>query len=112
MKRRALVVGLLLLVACREPVSTPAPGPATNAVAIPEWKARLDELTAAIKIGMSEDEVVKAVGEPNRTQSLVSSLTTTVVWEYDLPNGQRFRVRFDPNNRVSQARVESAMMVQ
>ena len=86
--------------------------PSPSAAAAPEvWRARYDQLKAAVKIGMTEEEVTKAVGEPKRTYSYFGAGSTTVTWEYEMPGGNRFAVRFGKDNKVVYADFDSATKV-
>ncbi|MCG3148145.1 MAG: hypothetical protein PCFJNLEI_01587 [Verrucomicrobiae bacterium] len=106
-----MLISLLLLCGCREPVA-PLPPVAPAPASVSAAQTRLDELTAAIKVGMTEDEVVRAVGEASRTKSRISGAITTVAWEYDLGDGRRYRIWFDRENRVTSARLDSPMIDQ
>jgi hypothetical protein len=108
--RRFIFLSALLLAGCSKPTTTAPVPPA--AAAVPAWQKRSEKLSAAIKVGMSEEEVTKAAGEPSRSKTLITGGDTLVAWEYDLGESNRFKVRFDKNGRVASAQFESAVPIQ
>ena len=106
-----LLTAALSLSSCDKPATKPAPAAAAVPSAPEPWRARYDQLKTAVKIGMTEDEVTKAVGEPKGTYSYYGGGTTTMTWEYELPGGGRFAVRFGKGNKVVYADFDSATKV-
>ncbi|MEI6085232.1 MAG: hypothetical protein WCS70_13155 [Verrucomicrobiota bacterium] len=106
MLKRFILASALLLIGCSKP-EAPVPG-VVQAVAA--WEKRSAELSAAIKPGMTEDEVTKVAGNASRTKTLMTGGDALVMWEYDLGENNRFKVRFDKNGRVASARLESGMV--
>lgn len=98
------VAGTLVLAGGCKKTESPATS-APSALTKEPWQIKRDELGAAVKVGMSEDEVVKAIGEPHHSKSIVAG-TAVVAWEYDLSGGRYFKVRFDKNRRVASAGFE------
>jgi len=113
MLKRFILATALLLVGCKKPDAEPSPAPLVATPApVSAWKKQLDEMSAAIKVGMTEEEVVKVVGEPNRTKTLVDGGNAMVRWEYDLGASDHFIIRFDKSSRVASARLANAVQVQ
>jgi hypothetical protein len=96
---------------CDKP-KAPPPAPAAAPAAPEVWQARYDQLKAAVKIGMTEAEVIKAAGEPKTSYSYSgTSKTPAVTWEYEMPGSNRFAVRFGKDGKVVYADFDSATKV-
>ena len=76
----------------------PATHPA-GPVALEPWQKRLQELTTAVKPGMTEDAVTQVAGDPKWTSMTLGGAITST-WSYELGNGDVFLVRFDRNHHV------------
>ena len=75
----------------------------TDAVPAREpWQIKRDHLKEIVKIGMTEDQVTKAAGDPDRTVSH-GGPSTSATWQYRLGEDNWFDVRFDKSNRVAVA---------
>ena len=72
--------------------------PPINAL-VQSWESERDRLDGLVKVGMTEDEVTKLIGEPKRSRSIVG-VTTLVTWEYNLSQNRQYRVRFDGRGKV------------
>ena len=106
------LTGALLLAGCEKPKKTTVavtrselPPPPTPA------QLRLKELTRAVQPGLTDDEVVRVAGEPQSARTTGGN-QTSVAWQYELGDGNRFIVRFDKSNRVTIAGLESALRAQ
>ena len=106
-----MLTGSLLWVSCGKPKEVAAPAePTTNKsalgasvpVALEPWIAKAKELTADIKPGMTEDDVLKLVGDPTMVKTAIG-VQGEAVWQYDLGSGNWFTVQFDKSNRVASA---------
>ena len=103
----AVLTGAVVGIGCGKPKATTAPGVnhATNGaapVALDPWELRANELVAAIKTGMTEDEVVKVAGDPKMVKTAIG-LHSGGTWQYELGDGNWLTVQFDKSNRVDTA---------
>jgi outer membrane protein assembly factor BamE (lipoprotein component of BamABCDE complex) len=97
-----LIVVMFVLTGCERKES---PAPASTPAGEP-WRARADELQAAIKPGMTQQEVLAQLGEPNEHKSILAG-TAVQIWDYEIAPKIFFRVFFDAHDRVTSARVFS-----
>ena len=108
----SLLTGVLFLAGCEKPKKAAV---AVHRAELPPplspAQVRLNQLTSALKPGLTEDEVVRAAGEPQSARSTPGS-KVSVVWQYDLGDGNRFLVRFDKNKQVTVVGLESALRAQ
>lgn len=103
----AMLAGSVFGVGCGKPkeVAAPVVDHATNQaapVALEPWELRAKELFAAIKTGMSEDEVVKVAGDPKMVKTAFG-VHTGGTWQYELGDGNWLTIQFDKSNRVDTA---------
>jgi outer membrane protein assembly factor BamE (lipoprotein component of BamABCDE complex) len=105
MKRELFIsatMAALVVTGCSKTETHPQPkavvAPTVPAAREP-WQIKRDEIVAAVKVGMTEEEVVKAIGEPKRVKS-VSGTVPIINWQYELPGGKWLNVRFGKDNRV------------
>ena len=80
-------------------------------VVLEPWELRAKELTDVIKIGMTEDEVFKAAGDPKMVRTSFGG-QTAAVWQYELGGGNWFNVQFNKSNRVESAGIENLVKSQ
>ena len=80
-------------------------------VVLEPCELRAKELTDVIKIGMTEDEVFKAAGDPKMVRTSFGG-QTAAVWQYELGGGNWFNVQFNKSNRVDSAGVENLVKSQ
>ncbi len=107
-----LLAGMCMGWGCNQ--SKPPASSATPVIEKPSfesWRAEYERMSAVVKIGMTEADVTKVLGEPNGVQSTVGVTGTSVKWFYNLPEQRRFKVRFDENGRVVAAELETSMKV-
>ena len=109
-----IIASILAVAGCGK---TETHTPATTTKPVPyvppaseAWKAKRDQLAAAIKVGMTEDEVVKAVGEPKRVKS-VSGAVPEINWQYELPDRKWLNVRFGKGDRVVAVELDSVTKI-
>ena len=109
----AMVTGAVLLAGCGKPKPTPvAEEPhATVPAAVDPAQKRAQELSRALKAGMTEADVARVAGEPKITQT-ASGSRTPVTWKYELSEGIWFVVRFDKSNLVTVAELENGLRIQ
>jgi len=100
----AMLAGSILWVGCRKSKESVATKDlVTNQVApvvLEPWVVRAKELTATVKIGMTDDEVVNAIGEPKMVTTAIGA-QGDATWQYELGAGNWFTVQFDKSNRVT-----------
>jgi hypothetical protein len=109
MMRKLLLVSLPVLAlacGCGEPPKPPPPEPPPKK----QWQIEMEHLQSVIKVGMTEAEVLKAAGEPQRVRSVVG-MVRRVIWEYSLPSEKSFIVRFDDKGKVAGCELVSAVKV-
>jgi hypothetical protein len=98
------LVGLLVVVAgCQR--SEPPPAPVVQEK--PTWEARGNAMLAKLRVGMSQDEVVQALGEPTRHNLVMQGGVGTTIWQYDLTERVYVQVQFGPDQRLQSYRVTS-----
>ena len=103
----AMLAGSILWIGCRKSKESVATNELVTNQVVPvvpvvlePWAVRAKELTAAVKIGMTDDEVVNAVGEPKMVTSAIGA-QGDATWQYELGAGNWFTVQFDKSNRVT-----------
>ena len=100
----AMLAGSILWIGCRKSKESVATDELiTNQVApvvLEPWAVRAKELTVAVKIGMTDDEVVNAIGEPKMVTTAIGA-QGDATWQYELGAGNWFTVQFDKSNRVT-----------
>ena len=100
----AILAGSALWVGCRKSKESVATNElVTNQVApvvLEPWAVRAKEFTAAVKIGMTDDEVVNAIGDPKMVTTAIGA-QGDATWQYELGGGNWFTVQFDKSNRVT-----------
>jgi hypothetical protein len=72
----------------------------------PMWKKRFDRYSSQIKDGMTQDDVIGAIGKPDEERR-ISGVNSYNFWLYNLGHRIMFQVMFDKNNKVSFTRLYS-----
>ncbi len=101
MMRWQLVLAVICLAAvtgCKQ-AATKAPT-ATTTLELKGWEKRAAEMKAKLRVGMSQEEVSRLLGDPHRTVATMAGAAETVSWSYDLASNVFFRVRFDGKGKV------------
>jgi len=100
---------------CGKPKEVAAPVTTTTNLVVPAatapWLLRAKELTAAIKKGMTEDEVMQVAGDPKMVKTNIG-IESAATWQYDVGGGNWFNVQFDKSNRVASAALENTVKAQ
>ncbi|MEI8314575.1 MAG: hypothetical protein WCG79_03890 [Verrucomicrobiota bacterium] len=111
----ALLTGSTLWVGCGKSQDGAVAGNhTTNQTALVElepWELRAKELTAAVKPGMTEDEVIAVAGDPKMVRTAFGGKTGDT-WQYELGSGNWFNVQFNKNKRVDGAGLEGLVKPQ
>jgi outer membrane protein assembly factor BamE (lipoprotein component of BamABCDE complex) len=104
-----IAAALLAASGCNKSSAPPASSTAATPAELEPWQIKRNQLRAVIKVGMTQDEVTKAVGDPNRVKS-IGIRDPVIIWQYKLPDTRWFNVRFSADDRVVSAELDGSAM--
>ena len=111
MFNRAIILCLSLAVIFSGCSKRPAQPEQSRAATDRLWKAEYARMSAAVKTGMTEQEVLTALGEPTKRRTIIEG-DIVQVWVYDIGPEIHFKVQFDRQGKVIGAHLDSPTMIQ
>jgi hypothetical protein len=100
-----------LLVGCKPAATPPPPIAPTNSVVEP-WRTRGEEMKNRIKVGMTDSEVEKLLGEPTDHHTSIRGDVSETIWLYRLAPNTHLKVQFDRYSTVVDTKITSPVPVQ
>ena len=101
----AVLSGAVWFAGCQRSASTPAAAAASSPK--PAWQVRGEEMLAHTKPGMSQDEILQALGKPNEQLTAYQPSGSVIRWRYDVTNGVFVLAVFDTNGKLLTAKLTS-----
>jgi hypothetical protein len=102
-----VVLGAAALCAgCQRAASGPDSAPAAK----PAWQIRGEAMVARTRVGMSQDEVIQALGQPDKQLTTYrGGASSEIKWRYDVTTNVFVLAVFSSDQKLLSAKLPSAM---